>query len=142
MLKRSSFWLKGAILFQALTTAAHSLSFFFTPEGTNDTERQLIELMKTYKTDMGGGFAPSTQDIFTSFSACFALLYALGALMNGYLLRRKIDDITLKGIVNINLVVFGICFVVMASFTFLPPIVLTGMVFLCLVICRLTFSKT
>ncbi|MBK9731841.1 MAG: hypothetical protein IPO83_11245 [Chitinophagaceae bacterium] len=142
MIKKNTFWLSAAILFQLLTAAAHSMSFFFSPEGADDTERQLILLMKTYRTDAGAGFAPSTQDIFTAFSACFALLYLLGALINWYLLRRKTDAVTLKGIVNINMLVFGICFAVMANFTFLPPIILTGLVFMCLVISRLTFSKS
>ena len=91
---------------------------------------------------MGAGFSPSTMNIMTAFSACFALLYLMGALVNSYLLRRKTDMETMKGIVTINLVVFGVCFMVMALNTFLPPIVMTGLVFLSLIVSRLTFSKT
>jgi len=35
----------------------------------------------------------------------------------------------LGGIMLINLVVFGVCFAIMAVFTFLPPIVMTGLIF-------------
>lgn len=142
MVKNYSFWIKAAILFQALTSLAHSMSFFFTPVGENDTERQLIALMQSYQSDMGAGFAPSTQDILTAFSACFLLLYLLGALINWQLLRVKADLITWKGIIHINLFVYGICFGVMACFTFLPPVILTGLVFLCLLIARFTFPKS
>jgi hypothetical protein len=34
--------------------------------------------------------------------------------------------------VRIQLVVFGLCFVIMATFTFLPPIVLSGLIVLAL----------
>jgi hypothetical protein len=34
----------------------------------------------------------------------------------------------MRGVVAIDLLVFGICFIVMAVFTFLPPIVLTGLI--------------
>lgn len=142
MIKKYAFWIKGAILFQVITALAHSASFFFTPVGANDTERQLIALMQTYKTDMGAGFTPSTQDILTAFSACFALLYLLGALMNWHLLRMKTAPDILNGVIIINLLVFGICFAVMAYFTFLPPIILTGLVFLCLLISRITLPKS
>lgn len=142
MLKQYSFWLKTSIILQVITAAAHSMSFFFTPEGSTHQERLLIDLMQNYRTDMGAGFSPSTMNIMTAFSACFALLYLMGALVNGYLLRRKTDIVTMKGIITINLVVFGVCFMVMALNTFLPPIVMTGMVFLSLIVGRLTFSKT
>lgn len=142
MLKNYYFWIKAVILLQTLTFLAHSMSFFFTPVGENDTERQLIELMQSYHSDMGAGFVPTTQDILTAFSACFVLLYLLGALINWQLLRVKADLITWKGIIHINLFVYGISFGVMAFFTFLPPIILTGLVFLCLLIARFTFPKS
>ena len=142
MLNQYSFWLKTSIILQVITAAAHSMSFFFTPEGSTHQERLLIDLMQNYRTDMGAGFSPSTMNIMTAFSACFALLYLMGALVNGYLLRRKTDIVTMKGIITINLVVFGVCFMVMALNTFLPPIVMTGMVFLSLIVSRLTFLKT
>jgi len=38
----------------------------------------------------------------------------------------------IKGIILINLLVFGVCFVVMLIFTFPPPIIVTGLIFLTL----------
>ena len=132
MLKRFTFWLWVAVVFQLLTAAIHSVSFFVTPVAGNDTERQLIELMANYRLDMGAGIHRSMQQLFTALSACFPLLCLLGALNNIYVLRKRVDADLVKGLLAIQVVVFGICFGVMAVLTFLPPIILTGLVFVTL----------
>jgi len=129
MFRRYTFWLWLAVVFQLLTVIAHSLSFFITQVPTNETERQLLELMGTYRLDMGAGFHRSTHQLFTALSACFPLLYLLGGLNNIYCLKKRIYTGLLRGLLAIQLVVFGICFGVMIVFAFLPPIVLTGLVF-------------
>jgi hypothetical protein len=35
----------------------------------------------------------------------------------------------MRGVILINLVIFGVCLVVMSLFTFLPPIIMVGLVF-------------
>ena len=50
MVSRYPFWLRTAAVFQLLTAAVHSLSFFRQLTGTNDTERQLIELLAKFTT--------------------------------------------------------------------------------------------
>lgn len=132
MFKRYTFWLWVAVVLQLLTGAAHSLSFFVKPIPTSETERQLLELMANYRLDMGAGIHRSMHQLFTALSACFPLLYLLAALNNIYLLRKRVDTSLVKGLVAIQIVVLGICFGVMALFTFLPPIVLTGLVFMTL----------
>jgi hypothetical protein len=132
MLKRYTFWLWLAVVFQLINVLAHSLSFLITPVPANETERQLIELMGNYRMDMGAGIHRSMHQLFTALSACFPLLYLLGALNNIYCLKKKIDTGLLRGLLAIQLIVFGIGFGVMAVFTFLPPIVLSGTVFLLL----------
>jgi hypothetical protein len=56
----------------------------------------------------------------------------LGGLTIAYCLKKKVTTDILKGIVRIQVVIFGMTFAVMLIFTFLPPIVLTGLVFLLL----------
>ena len=140
-MKNYTLWLKLAFVFQWLTAAIHSLSFLATPKPANETERQLLDLMDNYRADMGAGFSPSTHEIMTALSACFTLVCLLGGLVNWYLWRKKVGPDIMKGILNINLIVFGICFAVMALLTFLPPIVLTGFIFVFLVIARLTMPR-
>lgn len=142
MLKNFSFWIKAAAVLQILTGLIHSLSFLNDPQATNDTERQLVGLMSTYRMDMGAGFNPTMSDLFTSMSACFALLYLFAAWINFYLLRKNIGSELWKGLLNIQRFVFGISFVVMVVFTFLPPIVLTGLVFVCLAVARMLAPKS
>jgi len=132
MLKRFTFWLWAAVVIQLLTAVFHSLSFFITPIPQNETERQIFDLMTSYKLDAGGGFHPSIKNLMTALSSCFSLLCLLGGLMNAYLLRKKAFADLVKGLVRIQLVVFGMCFLIMATFTFLPPIVLSGLIVLTL----------
>lgn len=120
-----------------ITAVVHSISLFVDPVPQNETERQLIELMTTYRNDMGG-FQPTTADLMTALSSCFSLLCLLGGLTLWYVARQNIGPATLKGIVRIHLVVFGICFMMMSLFTFLPPIILTGLAFFSLVMVSMT----
>ena len=132
MFRRYTFWLWLAVVFQLLNAFAHSLSFFITQVPTNETERQLLELMGTYQLDMGAGFHRTTHQLFTALSACFPLFYLLGALNNIYCLKKKIDVAALRALVAIQVIVFGIAFGVIVVFAFLPPIILSGLVFLSL----------
>jgi hypothetical protein len=139
MLKRYTFWTKAAIILQFLTAGVHSLSFFVQPELSNDTERQLHELMHNYHEDMGAGFHRTVWDLFTALSACYPLLCVLGGLTLWYLLWRSAPPALMKGILGIHAFVFGIATVVMFVFAFLPPIVLTGLIFITLAVgCVLT----
>ncbi|HKR05066.1 MAG TPA: hypothetical protein VJY62_10580 [Bacteroidia bacterium] len=141
MLKKHTFWLKAAIILQLLTAGLHSLSFLNNPLPENESEKQLMDLMNTYKKDLGGGFDPSMNDILISLSACLPLLCILGGWINLYLLKKKADENILKGVVGINVIVFGACFILMAIFTFLPPIICTGLIFIFLLLSWLTFPK-
>ena len=134
MLKRYAFWLWLAVVFLFLTGLIHSIGLFISPVPANETERQMLDLMNNYKQDMGAGFHRSMWSLFTALSSCFTFLCLLGGLNISYLLKKKVAPGILKGIVRIHVLVFGVCFVVMVIFTFLPPIVLTGLLVLFLAI--------
>lgn len=141
MLKRYTFWLSAAVLFQFLTAAFHAISLFVKPEPSNDTELQLVTLLSTYKLDAGAGFTPTFADLFTALSSCFTFLCLFAALTNGYLLLKHTEPSLMKGILAINVAVFGVVFLVMAVFTFLPPIICTGMIFVNLLAAYLVVPK-
>jgi len=130
-------WFLTAIVLQFITAALHSLSFFNTPVPQNDQEKLLFDLMRNYRQDLGG-MRVSTEELMLALSACFALLYLFGGLVNLFLLRKSQDLALHRGLLWINVVVFGICFAVMAKFTFPPPIVLTGLVWLFLGVALIT----
>jgi hypothetical protein len=140
-MKKYTTWLKTAAIFQLIIAAIHTTSFFITPQPNNETEKQLFTLMDTYKFDFGAGFHRTMSEITLVFSACFCLVCLLGGLLNWHLLRKKVEPEIMKGVITINLVVFGICFILMAAFTFLPSIILTGLVVLFLILARLTIRK-
>ena len=141
MLKRYTFWLTAAILFQFVTAGLHSISFFVAPDLKNDTERQLHTLITTYREDMGSGFAPTFWNLFTALSACFPLLCLLGGFTLGYLLIKHTEPSLMKGIIAINLAIFTVCFIVMFFLTFLPPVVMTGLIVLNLLLAYIFCPK-
>lgn len=130
MLKRYTFWFSAAVIFQFLTGLIHSVSLFINSEPTNDTERQLDMLISTYKLDLGAGFHPTYASLFLALSSCFTFLCLFAALTNGYLLFKHTEPSVMRGIIGINVVIFGAVFAMMAFFTFLPPIVCTGLIFI------------
>jgi hypothetical protein len=142
MLKKYSIWLKISAILQLLTALLHSIGFFVQLEPQNETEKQMLTLMDTYKADIWLGFTPTFSNLFLSMSVCFTLLCLFGGCLNFYLLRKKTDLEILKGVILINLVIFGICFVVMAIFTFLPPILSTGLIFVALIITYISLRTT
>ena len=129
MLRRYTFWLTAAIIFLLINTLIHTISLFISPPAANETERQLIELLSTYKFDLGLGFHPTFGDMFTALSSCFSFVCLLGALTLGYLMLKGAAADIMKGIIGINVLVFGGIFVVMVVFTFILPIVLSGLIF-------------
>jgi hypothetical protein len=98
--------------------------------------------MRNYQLDMGAGFHRTTQQPFNALSACFPLFYLLGALNNIYCLKTRVDARVLRALVAIQVIVFGIAFGVIVVFAFLPPIVLSGAVFLSLVVAFFLIPRT
>lgn len=136
-------WFKNAFVLQILTALFHSLSFFNKPTGSNATEQQMIDLMTTYRMEMGAGFSPTMLDLMTALSAGFALLFLLGGLMNWYLWRTVSDRAVIRGSVLIHVFVFGVIFSVNLFLTFLLPVLFSGLVVLCLLLALITWpAKT
>ncbi|MBN8696215.1 MAG: hypothetical protein J0L87_06770 [Bacteroidetes bacterium] len=141
MLKKHTFWFKGAILFQFITGAFHLLSFLNTPVPKNESEKQLFELMTNYKFDLGAGFHQSMDNLMTSFSIAFALLLFFSATLNIFLLQSKLPIGVLKGAILINFFIYLICFITMGMLTFLPPIICTGLIALSLLLSYFLLPK-
>jgi len=140
-MKKYTGWLKTAAIFQLIAAIMHATSLFIALPANNDTEKQLVELMDTYKFDLGAGFHRTMAEMTLVFSACFCLVCLLGSSLNWYLLRKKVDPEIMKGVITINLIVFGILFVLVTAFTFLLPITLIGLIVLFLILSRLAVVK-
>jgi hypothetical protein len=125
-------WIRVTAMLQIITACVHAMGFLRQPIPANETERTLYDLMSTYRPDVGPFFHPTTEDIFLALSACFSFLYLLAGMTNLYLVQKNLPPQIWKGLVSINLLVFGGAFLVMLMLTFLPPIVLSGSVFISL----------
>ena len=131
-MNRYILWIRVSAILQIVTGFVHSLSFLRDRTPLNETERTLKELMTTYHPDMGPFFHPTMNDLLNALSSCFAFLYIFAGVINLYLLPRGLSANLWKGLVSINLLIFGAAFLVMLMLTFLPPVVLTGLVFISL----------
>lgn len=141
-MKNYTTWLKTAAIFQFITTLLHFSSLFVSLPQGNETEKQLSTLMDTYTFDLGAGFHRTMSELTLVFSVCFCLVCLLGGLLNWYLLRKKVESEIMRGVITINLIVFGILFGLTVAFTFLVPIILIGLIVLFLILSRLTVSKS
>lgn len=130
MFSNFAFWAWGLVITQLLSAFFHSLSFIVKQKPRNETEKQLIELTTGYKADMGGGFKRSFSQLFIGVSVCFTMVYTLGAVLNWYFIKTGIDPSVWKGLLMIELIAYGILFLLMIKFTFWPPIIVTGLVFI------------
>ena len=101
----------------------------------------MMDLMQTYPMELGAGFQPTMADLLNCMSASFTLICLFGGFMNYYLLKKVPGD-TLRGVMNINLIIFGLLFLVTALLTFLPPILFTGAIFISLLAARLFYKTT
>ena len=144
MQKSKPTWLLVAAIMQYVTAAVHTSGLFIEQTAANDTEAQLLKLMSEYKLDLGAGFHPSMQNLFTSMSISFSLFIFFGGILDHFLWKRNPEARLLKGIVLIQTMIFGIVFLTMACLTFLIPIICTGLIFLSLLfaLVRLRSART
>jgi hypothetical protein len=138
---RKNPWLWAAIVMQLLTAAFHSLSFVVKEESANATEQQIHDLITTYKKDLGLGFAPTFWNLFTALSSCMIFLCLLAGFTNLFLVQKKAPVAIIKGVVGINVIIFGAAFAVMLAFTFIIPIACFGLIFLFLLIAWFTIRE-
>ncbi len=79
MLSNHKFWFKAGAWALVVTACLHSLSLVRPMVGENDTERQLIELMTTYKL---GSIDRTMHDLFFFFSLTMTLMTLFIALLD------------------------------------------------------------
>jgi len=125
-----SFWIWGLVGTQFLAALSHSLSFIVKQRARNDTEAKLLDLVSNYRSDMGGGIKRSFNDLFIGISTCFTMVYTFGAVINWYFIKTGTGTETWKGLLLIELIAYTILFLLMIRFTFWPPIIVTGLVFI------------
>lgn len=134
MLSSSSFWHKTGAWLQLITGLIHGTSLFADSQPTNETEKQMVELMRTYIMDMGAGFHRSFEQIFTSISAFMTLSLLFSAAVNFTLIRSELSGKALNNILLINTLYGLAASIVFYFLAFLPP-------FVCLLLITLAFCS-
>ena len=134
MQRRITIFVRIAAILQLFTAGLHSVSFFYKPKPSNETEKQFLDIMNTYSMDMGVGFSPTFADLFLSMSISFALLFLFGGIINLSLINLKADNRILKTVIGASVIIFGIIFIANILLTFIMPVVFTGLVFFTLLL--------
>lgn len=137
-MKKYPTWLKTAAIFQFIAAIMHAITLFVKLPANNETEKQLFALMDGYKFDLGAGFHRTMGELLFVLSACYCLVCLLGGLLNWYLLQKKVAPQIMKGVININLIVFGILLGLTLGFAFLIPVILSVLIFVPLIFSRFT----
>lgn len=122
----------GASL-QIVTAGLHLIGHFSARDPANETEAQLLELMMSYRLDVGG-VERTMMDLFQGFSLTFAVLLVYVGLLNLILLGHlRAGAKAFRWAALINLALTGVLVVVSALTFPLPPTVLfalSGLAFL------------
>ncbi len=102
-----------------------------TTEGQDETHRQMLSLMRTYKRDLGLGFVRTTFDILAGFSLTFSVtslgLGTLGVVM----LRSGAAPGLLRRAAIVYALTYGLLTAVAFSYFFSAPLAFLGATFLC-----------
>lgn len=129
MFKNYKFWFKAGSWALLITGLLHSLSLINKPVPTNDTERQLLDLMMNHTLT---GVNRTMYDLFFFFSLCLTMFSLFTAGMNLLFAKYYIPSEHDRKYITANLIFWTVFLVPLCLLTFIAPIV-------CYAICWLFF---
>ena len=113
-----------------ITALVHLIGHFYKRPPANDQERQLLELMTTYRMNMGG-IHRTVQSILSGFSLTFAAALIFITALNLAIIRSRPADRHLVGVITlVNVIMTGILLVISGISFPLPPTVLFAAAYL------------
>jgi hypothetical protein len=86
--------------------------------------------MDTYQMNMGNGIFRTFSELVIALSSNLTLLCLFAGMLNWFLKRKNLGAEIWKGVLMIETIIFGVLFLIMLRFAFLPPIVCIGLIFL------------
>lgn len=119
----------------------HTVTLFVNQPPANETEQQLFNLMNTYQFDFGAGFHRTMNELTWALSSSVSLLCLLAGLTNFFLMKKSVGTDIIKGVINLNLLVFGVFFGITFMLTFLVPVIQIGLVLLFLIFSRIALCQ-
>jgi len=113
-----------------------------TSTGDTDTERQMLELMRTYRRDMGLGFVRSTFDLLTGFSLAFSIqCLGFGGLGLGLMRAERGFPRVLRTAAGVYAVAFGAMTAMGFVYWFPAPLSFLVVAFVCFAVARSAASR-
>jgi hypothetical protein len=100
----------------------HLFGQLFLSKPSNNTERELLYLMTTYKKEIAGA-SLSMMEIQDGLSLCYALFFLFTGCMNLFLANNIYDKAVLKPISLINALAFFVGTVISLVYFFWLPVV-------------------
>jgi hypothetical protein len=128
----------GTILLMVMGLV-HSVSLIKAPVPSNETERQLLDLMSNYKFDLMGS-RRSLQNLMTGFSISF-MFAALGFAAMNLALRRERTQL-LKRVAFVNTLWIAIMTAVSLRYFFAAPTSFLAAALLIFLLAAITLPKT
>ena len=141
MLRRYRFWLVAAVIFQFLAGITHTITLFISPPPTSDQERRLMEMIDTFKPELGPWFHPTFGNLITALSSCFSFTCLLGGIDVRLSHLEAYGSGDTAGITLINLIIFGTLLVVTVCLTFIVPVTFVALIFVNLLIAYLVMPR-
>jgi hypothetical protein len=132
MFKKYKFWTRLSIFFSLATACLHTIGLVSGFKPQSPGEKTLIDLMNNYKLDLGLGFVRTMNNLMTSFSISFTLLFVFVAMISGVAVQKYTTIVVARSLLGYSVVIFAACFVTMCVLTFIVPVVCVGLVFLSL----------
>jgi len=102
------------------TGVIHALSFLNNPEPQNDSERQLFDLLKNYRFDLGGTMR-SMEELINFFSLNLSLFCLFAGITNLIIAKHLDNEALAKKVVTFNAIFWTLYLVPLYLLTFLPP---------------------
>jgi len=140
-MKKAIVFLKVASYLMILIGLMHSIGHFVQPPPANETEKQLLDLMKNYHILKPGALNRTMFEILRCFSWSFSLFSISMGVLGIFLLRQKIEAKILKKIFFLIFVFVSLFVVVNLRYSILVPIVLYGVSWLVYLIGLLLWPK-
>jgi len=134
---------KMGCYFAFITAALHMFGHLSGPQlPTNDTERQLLDLMTNYKYAMPAGPGRSPMDFMNGFSLLFSLMTALTGGLGLIIARRAGDDVLLMlGTSRALAGAYVVSLAISLTYFFIVPTICLAAIATCFAIASVRFAR-
>jgi len=141
LIKNYLFWFKIGTWMCLITGLIHSLNFINKPQPQNEVEKQLFDLLENYRVILPGGFNRSTYELMLFFNLNMTFFLVSWSIIGMILVYSLMPTKKDRQIVGVSAAIWTAYLIPTYLLTFLIPLVLIAMTWLCFVLSWITFKK-